>query len=62
MVLFLIVGQLFPISFPNAVGPKPLDDALMRFDEVHEIRLKSGGAVDLFVKLAKRKYSRWLCS
>ena len=33
----------------GATGPCPLDDAFMRFDEVHEIRLKSGGAVDLFV-------------
>ena len=33
MVLFLRLGQLFPTSFSNAVGPQPLDDALMSFVE-----------------------------
>ena len=33
----------------GATGPCPLDDALMRFDEVHEIRLKRGCKFDLFV-------------
>ena len=41
MVVFLSVGQLFPTSFSNAFGPKPLDDALMSFDECYKIRLKS---------------------
>ena len=33
----------------GATGPCPLDDALMRFDEVHDIRLKRGCKFDLFV-------------